>query len=247
MAVLQSSQCFGGFVGLQKRRFYGNKNVKTVPLKWSSSVVLTKMCANSYPIILPLNILNHSQVLVCHPSLFREKLKVFMTNSAGSALSLWLIQPPIPIPGWMCHDWWKITPKLFKGLCTDDIENWSFDLSALHTPPWFKQDNSNTNVNAESEIEAVINIGWFQHPVALSLWLWCCWRMKDICFDFLMVNSYNRAEWMKIRWFLHSSICHILTHQENVCFNTSWDFLGSLIFSLKNKIRGHLMNTNWHY
>lgn len=62
------------------------------------------------------------------------------------------------------------------------------------------------------------------------------WKRSLLIFWWLI--STDRAEWMKIWWFVHSSMCHILTCQENVCFNTSSDFPVSLIFSLKNKIRG---------
>lgn len=225
MAVLQWSQCFGGLSGYRTGDFMEIKTFLTVPLKWNSFVFLKTMCTTSFAITLPHNILNDSQVLVWHPPLFSANARVFKPNSA---LFLWLIQPPIPIPGWMIDK--KITPEHFKGLCIDAREKLIF--SVLHSPSWSKRYNSNNYLNAESENEAIINIAWCQHPVALSPWHWCCSWTKDVRFDFLMVNSDKRAAWMKIWWFVHSSTCHILTCQER------FDFLVSCFFFLKNKIRG---------
>lgn len=61
------------------------------------------------------------------------------------------------------------------------------------------------------------------------------WKRSALIF--WMFNSDNRAEWVKIQLFVHSSMCQILTHGEIVCVNTSLYLLVSLIFSLKTKIR----------
>lgn len=102
----------------------------TVLLKWNSFVFLKTMCTTSYAITLPPNIFKWLASAGLTSTIIQRKGESIPTQFASSVLFLWLIQPPIPIPGWMIDK--KSLQNTLKDFVLMTGKNWSFLFCILH-------------------------------------------------------------------------------------------------------------------